>query len=396
VSEGQRWAAAVAEGDQLAVRCVLMRGGTSRGAFLLAEDLPDDPALRDRVLLAIYGSPDPRQIDGIGGADPLTSKVAIVSRSSRPDADVDYLFGQVRIDEPVVDYRGNCGNMLAGVGPFAIDEGLVTPLEPVTSVRIHNVNSDRLIIAEVPVATGRARATGGARIAGVPGTGAGILLDFSATGGTLGRGLLPTGSAREKLALGGGDSCLVSIVDAGAPSVFVAARDLGLEGEQFVARPLDAATVERLANIRAAAAERLGLVADRTRAASESPAIPKVYAVHEPVDFVDSLGRAVLAAETTLVGRGLSMGRPHGAYATTVAVATATATRIPGTVVAEQAAVRGADERDVLIAHPGGVTRVEIDVDLSAGEPRLRRAGIERTARRIMAGLVYVSVESTR
>ena len=120
MSRGEGWASAVAEGDQLAVRCVLMRGGTSRGAFLLAEDLPEDPALRDQVILAIYGSPDPRQIDGIGGADPLTSKVAIVSRSGRPDADVDYLFGQVRIAEPVVDYRGNCGNMLAGVGPFEI------------------------------------------------------------------------------------------------------------------------------------------------------------------------------------------------------------------------------------------------------------------------------------
>jgi methylitaconate Delta-isomerase len=390
VSEGTDWTA-LAEGDQLAVRCVLMRGGTSRGAFLQAEDLPADPAQRDRVILAIYGSPDPRQIDGIGGADPLTSKVAIVSRSAEPDADVDYLFGQVRIDEPVVDYRGNCGNMLAGVGPFAIDEGLVGAAEPITRVRIRNVNTGRLVTAEVPVAGGRARAAGDTAIAGVPGHGAGIVLDFSATGGTLGRGLLPTGSPREVLDVADGDTVTVSIVDAAAPSVFVAVQELGLDAHRFIGQPLEPAVVERLVAIRAATAERLGLVADRDAAAAETPAIPKVYAVQERIDYVDSLGRPVRGSDTTLCGRGLSMGRPHGAYATTVGVATAVAARIPGTVVAELSAV-AAGETDVRIAHPGGVMRVEIDVDLSGAEPVLRRAGIERTARRIMAGLVYVAI----
>jgi 2-methylaconitate cis-trans-isomerase PrpF len=383
------WAAAVAEGDQLAVRCVLMRGGTSRGAFLHAGDLPTDAALRDRVILAVYGSPDPRQIDGIGGADPLTSKVAVVSRSAVPGADVDYLFGQVRIEEPVVDYRGNCGNMLAAVGPFAIDEGLVEASEPMTRVRIRNVNTGRLVVAEVPVEGGRARAVGDAEIAGVPGRGAAILLDFSATGGTLGRGLLPTGNPREQLELGPGDEITVSIVDAGAPAVFVSASDLGLGGGSFLAEPLEPETVARLVAIREAAAERLGLVADRARAADETPAVPKVYAVQAPVDYVDSLGREVRASETTIAGRGLSMGRPHGAYATTVAVATAAAARLPGTVVAEHAT---AATGDVRIGHPGGVMRVEVDVDRSRGEPVLRRAAIERTARRIMAGVVYVAV----
>jgi 2-methylaconitate cis-trans-isomerase PrpF len=366
-----------------------MRGGTSRGAFLHADDLPGDEALRDRVVLAIYGSPDPRQIDGIGGADPLTSKVAIVSRSADPDADVDYLFGQVRIEEPVVDYRGNCGNMLAAVGPFAIDEGLVEASEPMTRVRIRNVNTGRLVVAEVPVEGGRARATGAATVAGVPGRSAGILLDFSATGGTLGCGLLPTGSAHEQLGLGAGDAVTVSIVDAGAPAVFVSAGELGLGGGSFLAEPLEPETVARLVAVREAAAERLGLVADRARAADETPAVPKVYAVQEPVDYVDSLGREVRAPEMTIAGRGLSMGRPHGAYATTVAVATATAARIPGTLVAEHAASHAGEVR---IGHPGGVMRIEVDVDRSGGEPVLRRAAIERTARRIMAGVAYVAV----
>jgi hypothetical protein len=366
-----------------------MRGGTSRGAYLHAEDLPGDPALRDRVILAVYGSPDRRQIDGIGGADPLTSKVAIVSRSDDPDADVDYLFGQVRIEEPVVDYRGICGNMLAGVGPFAIDEGLVPAVEPLTRVRIRNVNTGRLIVAEVPVAGGRARATGDAAIAGVPGCGAGIVLDFSATGATLGRGLLPTHRPREQLDVDG-DIVAVSIVDAGAPAVFVAASELGLGGRAFLGEPLPPRTIGRLSAIRAVAAERLGLVPDRSRAEADTPAIPKVYAVSEPVDYADSLGREVRAADITLAGRGLSMGQPHGAYATTVAVATATAVRLPGTIVAEHAR---AEQGDVRIGHPGGVMRVEVDVDLAGGEPRLLRAGIERTARRIMAGLVYVAVD---
>ena len=393
MTSGTGWQAAVAEGDQRAVRCVLMRGGTSRGAFLLAEDLPTEPTLRDRVILAIYGSPDPRQIDGIGGADPLTSKVAIVSRSDHPGADVDYLFGQVRIEEPVVDYRGNCGNMLAAVGPFAIDEGLVAADEPITRVRIFNVNTARLVVAEVPVSAGRARVSGDATIAGVPGSGAGIALDFSATGATLGRGLLPTGLPREQLELDGGDAVTVSIVDAGAPAVFVAARELGLAGEAFVARPLESAAIDAV-DVDSRCRGRAPRARLRSRAGRrrDSRPSPRSTRCRRPVDYVDSLGRSVRAADTTLAGRGLSMGRPHGAYATTVAVATATAARLPGTLVAEHAAASAGEEPDVRIAHPGGVTRVEIDVDVSGREPTLRRAAIERTARRIMAGLVYVAV----
>ena len=186
-----------------------------------------------------------------------------------------------------------------------------------------------------PVLTLRMRTAGDTAIAGVPGRGAAIVLDFSATGGTLGRGLLPTGAPRERLDVADGDAVTVSIVDAAAPSVFVAVQELGLDAHRFIGQPLEPAAVERLLAIRAATAERLGLVADRDAAAAETPAIPKVYAVQERIDYVDSLGRPVRGEDTTLCGRGLSMGRPHGAYATTVGVATAVAARIPGTVVAE-------------------------------------------------------------
>lgn len=179
--------------EMLRVRCAILRGGTSKGIFLHENDLPRDRVLRDRMILAIFGSPDVRQIDGLGGADPLTSKLAIIGPSSRPDADVDYTFGQVSIKEPLIDYSGNCGNISAAVGPFAIDEGLVRAQEPVTYVRIHNTNTGKIIVAEVPVQNGKAKVTGDYQIDGVPGTGAKIMLDFAGTAGAATGRLLPTG-----------------------------------------------------------------------------------------------------------------------------------------------------------------------------------------------------------
>jgi 2-methylaconitate cis-trans-isomerase PrpF len=355
------WPAAGEEGDQLSFPAVIMRGGTSRGAFLLADDLPADPGLRDRVILAAYGSPDVRQIDGIGGATPVTSKVAIVSRSPDPGVDVDYLFGQVSIDTPIVDYGGNCGNLLAAVGPFAVDQRLVRATEPVTRVAIHNVNTRRLVVAEVPVVGSRARTSGELAIAGVPGTGAPILLDFAAAAGTLGRGLLPTGRPREHL-----DGLDVSIVDAGNPTVFVAGTALGDYDD------LDAERIGRLRRLREAAGRRLGLA---------SEGIPKVYAVWPPG----------ARADADVLGRGLSFGSPHPAYAATVAVCTAVASRLPDTVVAGQLRSGAADSPELRIGHPSGVLAVEVELARTAGgTPTVRRAALARTARRLVAGLAYV------
>ena len=239
------WPAARPIGDQLAIRGVFMRGGTSRGAFLRAEDLPPDPVMRDRAILALYGSPDARQIDGLGGADPLTSKIAIVGPPTLPGADVDYLFGQVRIAEPVVDYRGNCGNMLAAIGPFAIDEGLVPATEPTTRVRIHQVNTRTLVVADVPTRDGRALVEGLGKVPGVPGSGASIRLDFAASADTLGRGLLPTGNAQDDLT-DGDRTYRASIVDAGNPTVFLRAADLGLDTETLLASRYPQSTVHYL------------------------------------------------------------------------------------------------------------------------------------------------------
>jgi methylitaconate Delta-isomerase len=383
------WPAARVVGDQLAIRGVFMRGGTSRGAFLRAEDLPPDPAARDRAILAIYGSPDERQIDGLGGADPLTSKVAIVGPPTRPDADVDYLFGQVRISEPLIDYRGNCGNMLAGIGPFAIDEGILPATDPLTRVRIHQVNTGTLVVAEVPTEGRRALTAGSAKTPGVPGTGAAIKLDFAASASTLGRGLLPTGRAGDELDDDAGNRYRVSIVDAGNPTVFVRAADLGLDPQALVASTYPASLMTRLEAIRGAAAELLGFVRSRERAAAESPTVPKIYLVHPPAAYLTHLGAPISADAIDLVARGLVTQRLHAAYAATVAIATATATRLPGTIPAEIAAQRSPGI--VRIGHPGGVLSLEVGVELGApGGPRLVRAVIERTARRVMAGEMYV------
>jgi len=378
---------AARRGDQIGIRCVFMRGGTSRGAFFHAADLPADPALRERAILAVYGSPDVRQIDGLGGADPLTSKVAIIAPSNRPDADVEFTFGQVRITEAVVDFTGNCGNMSAGIAPFAIDEGLVEALEPETTVRIYLTNTDSVITSRVQVRDGLALVQGDADVPGVPGTGSSIMIDFGEGSSVLGRGLLPTGSPREALTTPSGD-VEVSIVDAGNPVVFVHADAVGLSGIELPDELTDP-ILTRLEQIRGAGAVRLGLAAAAAEAAAQTPAIPKLYLVSKPAAYTDLRGRLIDASDIDITGRGLSMQRPHRAYAGTVAVCTAAAAGIPGTVVAELVVER--DTEDALrIGHPAGVMLVESSVQLRDDGPVMTRAAIERTARRIMDGRVYV------
>ena len=382
------WPGAARRGDQVGIRCVFMRGGTSRGAFLRAGDLPSDPELRERLILAIYGSPDVRQIDGLGGADPLTSKVGIVGPPSRSDADVDFIFGQVRIDEPHVDFSGNCGNLSAAIGPFAIDEGLVPVGQgPTATVRIHLVNTGGLLRVEVPLVDGVAASAGPTEVPGVPGSGAPITLDFGEGADTLGRGILPTGRPRDLLETAAVGRIEASLIDASNPAVFVRPEPFGLRGTELPSA-FTPSILDALEQVRAAAAVRLGLAADATEAAERTPAVPKIYLVSAPVDYTATTGRSVHAAEIDIVGRGLSMREPHQAYAGTVAIATAVGAAIPGTVVHEVARPSGG--RRFRIGHPAGIMGVSVEVDLGDGPPRLRRAAIERTARRIMAGTVYV------
>ena len=371
---------------------VLMRGGTSRGLYVMRGALPLDPIVRDRVILRMYGSPDIRQIDGIGGADSLTSKLAIIGPPTRQDADVDYTFAQVSITDARVDYTGNCGNMSSGVGPFAIDQGLVDPVEPLTTVRIHQTNTRSIIVATVPVVHGKAAVYGEYHIDGVPGTGARIELDFSdAAGGVTGK-LLPTGNVLDHLNVPGIGIMDVSIVDAGNPCVFVRARDLGINGTETPAQiDGDPGLNDRIERVRGTVAMRLGFVTRWQDAASASPYVPFLVMVSPPADYMDFVtGQTIRAAQVDVVARLLFMLKMHKTYPVTGTVCTGTAAKIKGTLVYDMLRPEARTRATVLIGHPAGVIDIDILVDDSGEQIKLVRASLARTSRRIMEGYLYV------
>lgn len=372
------------------LKCSIVRGGTSKGIFIMKNELPKDPAERDEVICAIYGSPDLRQIDGLGGADVLTSKLAIISPPSRPDADVDYTFGQVSFETKFVDYGGNCGNISAAVGPFVIDEGFVEAVEPVTTVRIHLTNSNNILVAEVPVKNGKACVEGDYSIDGVPGTGAKITLDWSDTAGAITGKLLPTGNAKDVISVDGKDY-EVSLVDAGNPLVFIHANSLGMSGtespNEIEANKDLMATIEK---IRGRATVIFGLVKTPEEAAIKSPYAPFFAIVSSPADYTSISGEKVNAEEVDIVSRLLFMLRMHKTYPVTGTVCTGAAVRIPGSVAWEVLRKEAKTRQSVNIGHPGGVISVEAEAEVISGEVKLKRIGVYRTARRIMDGYVYV------
>ena len=379
--------------DVVPIRCSILRGGTSRGIFFLENDLPRGRSAIEPILLDVFGSPDIRQIDGLGGATSQTSKAAIVGPPSRPDADVDYTFAQVSVTDALVDWGGNCGNISSAVGPFAIDQGLVRADEPVTTVRIHNTNTAKVIVAHVPTAGGRARIDGDFAIPGVPGTGSRILLEFDEPAGSVTGALLPTGRACDDLVLADGRTVHVSVVDAGNPTVFLRAADLGLSGTELPAA-LDAAHAATavLEEARSIVAEMLGLVPDRRDATRLSPGLPKVGYVSAPVGYPTSAGDRVEAVDCDLVGRLMSMQTAHKSYMTTGAIATAAAAFVPGTVVAD--AVRPRSERPeaetIRIGHPYGVMHAVVRADDLTDPSTIRAIAVGRTARHILDGQVWV------
>ncbi|HJM44128.1 MAG: PrpF domain-containing protein [Nitrospinota bacterium] len=367
---------------QARIRSVFMRGGTSKGLFFREADLPEDPALRDAVLLRVMGSPDARQIDGLGAGFSSASKAAILAPPREDGGPVRYTFGQVGIGAATVDYRGNCGNLSAAVGPFAIEEGWIEPVEPVTRVGILNTNTDKMILAEVPVRGGAFQAEGDCSIPGVPGTGAPIHLSYEDPGGAVTGALLPTGKRSEAVAVPGRGEIEVSIVDAGNPAVFVRAKDLGLEA---IPSPAEVdgnpELMAALEHVRAVAAERCGLVGDAREAADRSPAVPKVALAAPPEEDAQDVHLSALI---------ISMGKAHGAYALTGAIATCAAAKIRGTVV--HAVARETAGGEVTLRHPSGDLTMEVDVEEAGdgGEARVRWVKTVRTARRLMEGFVLV------
>ncbi len=374
------------------IRCCIMRGGTSKAVFLLKNDLPADETLRDKIILRIFGAPDVREIDGLGGADTLTSKLAVIGPSTRNDCDVDYLFGQVSMVEPLIDYVGNCGNISSAVGPFAIDEGLVEAVEPATAVRIHQVNTGRVIIAEVPVKGGKAEVEGSHSILGVPGTGAKIMLDFADSAGSITGKLLPTGRVTDILDVAGLGKIEVSLVDAGNPLVFIRAADLGLKGDETPqVIDSDAALLEKIEKIRSFAAQKIGVVSDWRKATRERPYVPFVALCAPPVSYHDWItGRTVDRDSIDLSVRLLFMQKMHKTYPVTGAVCTAAAAMIPGTI-ANQTARQGVIERGaVRIGHPAGVMVPTGSVEKDDGVFVLKKAAVDRTARCLMKGYAFV------
>ena len=371
------------------IPCVIMRGGTSKGIFIKSNHLPADKDSRDKCVMAIFGSPDVRQIDGLGGADPLTSKLAIIGPSTHPDADIDYTFAQVSIGNPVIDYAGNCGNISAGVGPFAIDEGFVAAVEPVTSVKIHNTNTGKILVAEVEVASGRAKVNGDCKIAGVPGTGSKIMLNFAGTAGSSTGKLLPTGNVVDTIDTPSG-AVQGSIVDCANPMVFVRAEDLGIKGTESP-QEIDgnAELLNRLEEIRATVAVLIGMADDAASATAKSPAFPMIAMVSKPRNYTDfTSGKTIEANEVSFVSRLMFMQVLHKTYAGTGTVCTGAAAKIPGTIVHEMMAESDSVEL-VRIGHPAGVISLEAKVT----DGKVERAAFSRTARRIMEGFVYVKTE---
>jgi 2-methylaconitate cis-trans-isomerase PrpF len=353
---------------QTKIPCVIMRGGTSRGPFFKLSDLPADVPTRDAVLLAVMGSPHEIQVDGIGGSHSVTSKVAMISKSKRPDADVDYLFAQVQITEMLVDTKPNCGNMLVAVGPYAIEAGLLAARDGETPVRIFNVNTQSLVEAIVQTPGGRVTYEGDAAIDGVPGTAAPVGINFrSAIGAVTGK-MLPTGRPSDVV-----DGIEVSCVDIAMPVVLVRAEALGKSGhEAAVELDADRALLARMETIRRKAGELMGM-GDVSKSV-----VPKMALLS------GSRSGGIIAS------RYFVPESCHKSHPVTGTVCIACACAIPGTVAAQMATLPQAPQGMVKIEHPSGMIVIDLDADFAGGRQELRRAALIRTARRIFEGSVFV------
>jgi len=390
----------MAHAPQIRIPATYMRGGTSKGVFFKLTDLPEAAQVpgpdRDALLLRVIGSPDPygKQIDGMGAATSSTSKTVILAKSSRPDHDVDYLFGQVSIDQPFVDWSGNCGNLSAAVGPFAIANGLVdaqrVPRDGVAVVRIWQANIGKTIVAHVPMSGGAVQETGDFELDGVTFPAAEVRIEFldPAEEGDDGGSMFPTGNLVDDLEVPGVGTFKATFINAGIPTIFLQAEALGYTGTELQdAINGDPAALARFETIRAHGAVRMGLI-DSVEQAAGRQHTPKVAFVAGPAGYVASSGKPVAAGDVDLLVRAMSMGKLHHAMMGTASVAIATAAAVPGTLVNLAA---GGGERDgVRFGHPSGTLRVGAQARLVDGEWTVTKAIMSRSARVLMEGWVRV------
>lgn len=387
---------------QIRIPATYLRGGTSKGVFFRLQDLPlaaqQPGAARDALLLRVIGSPDPygKQIDGMGGATSSTSKAVILSPSTRPGHDVDYLFGQVSIDSAFVDWSGNCGNLSAAIGPFAIANGLLpaerVPANGICTVRIWQANIGKTIVAHVPITGGQVQETGDFELDGVTFAAAEVALEFldpaDEGDGEGGGAMFPTGQVVDDLEVPGVGTLRATLINAGIPTIFVNAADIGYTGTELQdAINGDAQALARFETIRAHGAVKMGLIKDISEAAKRQHT-PKVAFVAPPASYTASSGKAVQAGEVDLLVRALSMGKLHHAMMGTAAVAIGTAAAIPGTLV--NLAAGGGERQAVRFGHPSGTLRVGAEAALRGGQWQVTKALMSRSARVLMEGWVRV------
>ncbi|WP_339480151.1 2-methylaconitate cis-trans isomerase PrpF [Pseudomonas fluorescens] len=390
---------------QIKIPATYMRGGTSKGVFFSLKDLPEaaqvQGPVRDALLLRVIGSPDPydKQIDGMGGATSSTSKTVILSKSSQADHDVDYLFGQVSIDKPFVDWSGNCGNLSAAVGSFAISNGLVDasriPRDGVAVVRVWQANIGKTIIAHVPITNGEVQETGDFELDGVTFPAAEVQVEFmdpAAEEEGAGGSMFPTGNLIDELEVPGVGTFRATMINAGIPTIFVNAEDIGYTGTELQsAINSDPKALQMFETIRAYGALRMGLISNLDEAAKRQHT-PKVAFVAKPAGYVASSGKAIAAGDVDLLVRALSMGKLHHAMMGTAAVAIGTAAAIPGTLV--NLAAGGVERSAVRFGHPSGTLRVGAEASLENGEWVVKKAIMSRSARVLMEGYVRIPGDS--
>lgn len=386
---------------QIKIPATYMRGGTSKGVFFRLQDLPETAQVagvaRDKLLMRVIGSPDPygKQTDGMGGATSSTSKTVILSRSLRPDHDIDYLFGQVAIDTAFVDWSGNCGNLSAAVGSFAIHAGLVDssriPENGVCTVRIWQANIGKSIVAQVPISNGEVQETGDFELDGVTFPAAEVAVEFldpADEGESEGGSMFPTGNLVDELEVSGIGMVHATLINAGIPTVFVNAQDIGYTGTELQeAINSDSEALARFEAIRAQGALKMGLISNLTEAAARQHT-PKVAFVAPPANYVASSGKLVEAASIDLLVRALSMGKLHHAMMGTAAVAIGAAAAVPGTLV--NLAAGGAEMEAVTFGHPSGTLRVGAQASKTNGAWTIDKAVMSRSARILMEGWVRI------